>query len=92
MPKCPKCGAELLEVGYPDELGFQRYRCPNNCKFETPLSWKIHNAVAIFILFIAYLFMIPIAVFVRFIIAVVDFARSVKRWYHGRGSFVGAKK
>jgi len=47
MPKCPVCGEELMEVGYPDELGFQKYKCPNGCKFETPLSWKIWNAVGV---------------------------------------------
>jgi len=45
MPKCPICGSNLLEVGWPDELGFRRYRCPNGCEFETPLSWKVSNAV-----------------------------------------------
>jgi len=42
--RCPDCGAELLEVGYPDELGFQKYRCPNGCKFVPPISWKVWNA------------------------------------------------
>ncbi len=42
--RCPVCGSELVEVGYPDELGFQHYRCPNDCEFEPPLSWKMWNA------------------------------------------------
>lgn len=52
--RCPSCGAKLLEVGYPDETGFQELRCPNDCKFEAPLSWKLWNAVG----FSLYLFIL----------------------------------
>jgi len=44
------CGSKLIEVGYPDEAGFQSYRCPNDCKFEQPLSWKVWNAIGVTIL------------------------------------------
>mgnify|MGYP000162150678 FL=1 len=64
MPKCPICGLELMEVGYPDEIGYQQYRCPNDCKFTAPLSWKIWNAVFmtswLIVMFIMLLFIIPI--------------------------------
>jgi len=45
MPKCPVCGAELIEVGYPVDF-FQEYRCPNGCKFKPPISWKVYNTFA----------------------------------------------
>lgn len=54
-PKCPKCGSELLPVGYPDETGAQRYKCPNGCNFKPPLSWKIKNAVATVVILLVYL-------------------------------------
>ena len=41
---CPVCRSKLLEVGYPDEFGFQEYRCPNDCEFSPPVSWRIWNA------------------------------------------------
>ena len=47
MPRCPVCGEELIEVGHPDECGFQAYRCPNDCKFKPPLSWRVWNAVGL---------------------------------------------
>ena len=37
--KCPICKAELLEVGYPDELGYQKYACPNGCEFWKTRRW-----------------------------------------------------
>ncbi|HDH45020.1 MAG TPA: hypothetical protein ENG66_06500 [Thermococcus sp.] len=52
MPKCPVCGEELLEVGYPKDF-LQEYRCPNGCRFEAPLSWKIQNAFGVFIIILA---------------------------------------
>jgi len=70
MPKCPICKTDLLEEGYPDELGFQRYRCPNGCKFDTPLSWKVQNAVALTITFVAYLFFLFLALLLSLIIKI----------------------
>jgi len=65
MPKCPICKSELIPVGYPDELGFQKYRCPNGCKFSTPLSWKIHNAVAtVVIVALMLFFFLPVSLIV----------------------------
>lgn len=49
---CPVCGNKLVEMGYPDELGFQSYRCPNDCQFEPPFSWKLWNAIGFVILFL----------------------------------------
>jgi hypothetical protein len=39
--KCSICGSELQEVGYSDELGYQRYMCRNGCKFWNTLSWRL---------------------------------------------------
>ncbi len=67
MLRCPKCGSELLAEGYPDELGFQRYRCPNGCEFGTPLSWRIKNAIGVF--FVATLMVLML--FVSLAVSVV---------------------
>jgi len=47
MPTCPVCKSELVEVGFPDEIGFQHYKCPNECEFDTPLLWRIQNYILI---------------------------------------------
>jgi hypothetical protein len=46
--RCPVCGSELREIGYPKDF-FQYYACPNYCEFETPLSWKVENAIDIIV-------------------------------------------
>ncbi len=43
--KCVICGSPLHEVGYPDELGYQTYRCENDCAFWETWSWKIRKVV-----------------------------------------------
>ena len=53
MPKCPVCGAELIEVGFPKDF-YQEYRCPNGCEFKPPLSWKIYNASAAVLTVVLY--------------------------------------
>ncbi len=53
MPKCPKCGEELIEVGYPDEFGFQEYKCPNGCEIETLLHRKVMNNIYVALLLIS---------------------------------------
>lgn len=73
--KCPNCGAELIEVGYPDEIGFQSYRCPNDCKFKPPLSWKIWNAFGYCVWIAATISLLII--FAPFIIA--DYILDMKR-------------
>jgi len=61
MPRCPVCGENLVEVGYPKDF-FQEYRCPNGCSFETPLSWKIKDR---FTIVFAIVVLLIIVVFVR---------------------------
>jgi len=56
MPKCPVCGAELIEVGYPTDF-YQEYKCPNGCKFKQPVSWKIYNAFATVLIIILFSFL-----------------------------------
>jgi len=72
--KCPECGAELLEVGYPDEFGFQKYRCLNDCKFKPPISWKVLNALGYCVWITAIV--IFLIIFAPFIIADYFFSRA----------------
>lgn len=75
MPKCPICGAELMEVGYPDELGYQRYRCPNGCRFSTPLSWKVRNALTVVAIVLTFAIFIPVSLMVGAVVRLKSLLR-----------------
>ena len=51
--RCPVCGKELIEVGYPKEF-YREYRCPNGCKFDLPLSWRVRNAIGVAVTLILF--------------------------------------
>ena len=58
--KCPICKAELLEVGYPDELGYQKYACPNGCEF-----WRACELLGALIFAFFFVLTLPIALILR---------------------------
>jgi len=76
MPKCPVCGEELIEVGYPKDF-FQEYKCPNGCDFEPPLSWKIQDALGIAICFLFAIALIILAVLTYVPRSVFEYIRRV---------------
>jgi len=44
--RCSECGAELRPVGHTKEF-YQRYVCPNGCKFKRPKLWYLEEIFAI---------------------------------------------
>ena len=67
--KCPICGSELLEVGYPDELGYQRYCCPNDCEFWKTKQWilraRAYELLGVLVFALFFVLALPLALILR---------------------------
>ena len=80
--RCPVCGAELVKTGYPDELGYQRYRCPNNCEFWKTLRWKARafagDAVGLIVEVGFLLLLLPFALLLLYAEKIEDYRKKKK--------------
>jgi len=66
---CPICSSELLPVGFPDDLGYQTYRCPNGCEFWNTWRWRtrvfLSDLAGLFLWLIVGLIVMPLALTLR---------------------------